>query len=489
MSVRLTVGQLLEALGASYQTIDIRLGAIRENDIWINALTTIRLSRRSVDQVREHHRNLIERYGHVATEHFRIELMTRSFAEWPQFLKACSAGVLILGDVNIKWAQPPTFDTELGYISRHQSDLRDEDRWKWPSFSQWCGGKRPQGFQNDSLIREVAASGWSSPHQAINTLCEMNITQGSPYEHEIYLSIPVYVAVENIAVSTVHSSVHLRYLHHSAIQGLRVTALVKDRNSNGAEIIRARVPLVLEETESEDHIGVFSGRGQIETTNREQLIELKVAHDVLGEIDSVQDPLWCLIPEVERNVLLAGLKRFCPQPELEGLLVKACEHKPKKLKTSSAFELHIAWLLGLCGLSTIVLGEYERLLADQTSVERASVDILAGMANQNTLLVGACTITTPKEEDFTNLAHACEILRREVFQGTSVRVFPVLFTGALAQPSYRTAGDGFSVVPIVDADRIAIVLELLEFGTERFFFEFMGNPELCELRSPKDLPG
>jgi len=122
-------------------------------------------------------------------------------------------------------------------------------------------------------------------------------------------------------------------------------------------------------------------------------------------------------------------------------------------------------------------------------VERASVDILAGMVKQNTLLVGACTISTPKEEDFTNLVHACEILKREVFQDTSVRVFPILFTGAVGQPLYKTVGDEFTIVPVVDTDRIAIVLELLDFGTERFFFDFIGNPRLCELRSPRDLPG
>lgn len=194
-----------------------------------------------------------------------------------------------------------------------------------------------------------------------------------------------------------------------------------------------------------------------------------------------------MIPEAERNVLLAALKRFCPEPDLEGLLIKAYEHKPKKLKTSSAFELHTAWLLGLCGLSTIVLGEYEQLLAEQTEVQRASVDILASKTKNNILFVGACTITTPKEEDFMNLVHACEILRREVFQDTSIRVLPVLFTGALGQPSYKQA-DEFTYIPIVDADRIHIVLELIEFGVERLFFEFLGSPWLCELRSPRDLP-
>lgn len=486
MSVRLTVAQLVEALAASYQSIDIRLAAMRENGTWINGITTLRLSRRSVDDVREHHRGLLERYGPVATEHFRVELMALPFTEWPQFLKACSEGVLAIGDITVKWSEPPNIEAQLGYIQRYQSDLRDQERWKWPSFSQWCGGNRPAGIQYDSLVREVAASGWSSPHEAINALCEMNISFGSPNQQELYLSIPVYVFIEKAAISTVNNAVHLTYLQHSEIQGLRLIAFLKERNPNGMEIVQARVPLTLEKTASDDHVDIFSCRGQLETTNRERLVELKASHAVLGDIDSIQDHLWRLIPEVERNVLLAAVKRFCPG--IENLLVRPYEHKPKRLKESSAFELHTAWLLGLCGLSPIVLGEYERLLAEQTGVERASVDILAGMAKQSTLLVGACTITTPKEEDFVNLVHACEILRREVFPETSVRVVPVLFTGAMAQPPYKPVGDEFTIVPIIDADRIAIVLELLDFGMERFFFDFLGNPLLCELRSPRNLP-
>ncbi len=488
MSTRLTVAQLVEALGISYQTIDIRFGAMHEKDVWINGIAVLRLSRKSVTDIRTHHASLIERYGHVRTEHFRVELLALPFSEWPEFLNACSAGVLHFGEEVIKWAEPPKIEEQQGYIQRYQGELRDQERWNWPSFSQWCGGNRPQGLQSDTLVREVAASGWSTPHQAINALCEMNIAFGSPYQHEILLSIPVYVLVENMTVSTADNSVHARCLQHSAISGLNVLGFLKERDRNSMEIPLRRVSLVLNKTGSEEDIGISSCRGEIETADRERLIELKVTHAVLGDVMDVQDHLWRLIPEAERNVLLAALRRFCPQADLQNLLVKAYEHNPKRLKTSSAFELHIAWLLSLCGLSAIVLGEYEHLLAEQTGVQRASVDILAGKAKNDFLLVGACTIATPKEEDYTNLAHACEILRREAFPDTRIPVFPVLFTGALGQPPYKQVGDELTYVPIVDADRIEIVLELLECGMERLFFDFLGSPWLCELRSPKDLP-
>jgi hypothetical protein len=72
MSARLTVAQLVEALRVSYQTIDIRLGAMREKDVWINGIAVLRLSRRSVNDVRKHHANLLERYGHAKARPNRI---------------------------------------------------------------------------------------------------------------------------------------------------------------------------------------------------------------------------------------------------------------------------------------------------------------------------------------------------------------------------------------------------------------------------------
>src|SRR5437899_2943672 len=146
MSARLTVSQLIEALAASYQTIDIRLGAMQEKGTWINGITTLRLSRKSVDEVTQHHNHLLEKYGRVATEHFRVELMALPFTEWLRFLRACAACVLPIGDMAVKWSEPPKLEAEPGYIHRFSSELRNQDQWKWPSVSMWCGGKRPIGL-------------------------------------------------------------------------------------------------------------------------------------------------------------------------------------------------------------------------------------------------------------------------------------------------------------------------------------------------------
>lgn len=143
-------------------------------------------------------------------------------------------------------------------------------------------------------------------------------------------------------------------------------------------------------------------------------------HDSIGEVDSFQSDLARLIPESEQNILLAAVRRFCPQEGLHELLVKPYANKTTKLKESAAFELHVSWLLSLFGFAPIVLGEYERLVDPTTKVQRSSVDLIARRMDHNLLLVVACALAAPKEGDFLNLMHATEILRREVFSESSV---------------------------------------------------------------------
>lgn len=177
----------------------------------------------------------------------------------------------------------------------------------------------------------------------------------------------------------------------------------------------------------------------------------------------------------EPNILLLALWRCCSDEEFEGLLVGAHNKKAPRLNESAAFEAHVAWLLGLFGFSTIVLGEYEHIVAPNTKVRMASVDILAARQADKSLLLVACTLNPPKPEDFSNLRHTREIFRREVFGGKSVEVIPVLFTAALGCAPCETITGTFDTVPIVDGDALRELLQLLRNQKQAEFLSFLSN--------------
>ena len=174
--------------------------------------------------------------------------------------------------------------------------------------------------------------------------------------------------------------------------------------------------------------------------------------------------------------MLEALQHFCRGAKLDDLLVRAYNEQPKKLKQSAAFELHVSWLLSMFSLSPIVLGEYEHILAPDSPVRRASVDILAASQERRLLLIVGCTLDTPKPEDANNLRYAREILARDVFAGTGVNIFPVLFNSSMGGPQYDKSEDHFDWVPIVDADSMKLLLEHLRMGQEDRFFQFVSNP-------------
>jgi len=78
-----------------------------------------------------------------------------------------------------------------------------------------------------------------------------------------------------------------------------------------------------------------------------------------------------------------------------------------------------------------------------------------------------------------------------VFADTTVRVLPVLFTGAGGCAAYRPSEEALGVIPValgaipvVDADRLAILLDLLESGHEERLLGFLENALLNELARP-----
>ncbi|HEV7674591.1 MAG TPA: hypothetical protein VGQ12_08675 [Candidatus Angelobacter sp.] len=486
MSARITTEELLQAVGSTYQSIDIRSVALREGNKWINVLTVVRFSRDSQKAVSEKQEELQRLHGIVTSENFRVVFSTLAYSEWRILEESCTKGSLKVGEIEIHLLEPVKLEEQRSDIRRHQNELRSNERWPWPAFQVWAGSHHPEKLHGEALGRELGGKGWSSPYDAINSLCEINMRQGGSYGYDLFLSLPVYASVQEAKFSTTLNELQFSYIHHTSLTNTKVVAIWKKAHADRTTVVHQRILATFSNQVTEKEIQTETGCAILVNPAETDQAEIKVFHDKIGEIDSVDCTIRYIIPVPERNILFAAVKRFCPQSQLENSFIRPYSQKAKKLKESAAFELHVSWLLSIYGFSPIVLGEYEQIADETTRVNRASVDILAGLPRNKGLLVAACTIGTPKEEDFLNLHHACEILSREVFLNTSVAVYPVLFTGALNMPTCKEIGEAFTAIPVVDSDRMAVLMEHLQAGLEVLFLEFIGNPRLCGLRSLKE---
>jgi hypothetical protein len=482
MAGRVRISEMTDVLAGTYSAIDMRIAAVQESDGWVDGLTTVRLTYESVAAAECRFQKLRSLYAPVATSNFNILQAVRPFSDWEALCKEFQSALLHVDGLEIRLRQRVNLMELAGEIRPNSSPLRPFDDIPWPAVSASVGASNPR-MGEESFVREVGRLGYSFPLEAVNELCQVDVTQGQNPGQEFYISAPAFARIDEVSFHRFEKKLEVKARKHFNISGLSGTTVLREQYFGMGESSRYRKLLPnFEVVEKSSSLQVLhTCAHDLPEISLETWVEVKLVHSKLGEVQQIMERAQSLIPQAERNVLFEALKHFCPKAALEQLVVNPLSRKSVKLKTSAAFELHVAWLLGLCGLSTIVLGEYEHLVAPETNIHRGSVDILASRAHGDTLILVACTLGPLKEEDFGNVLNVRGILKREVFDETSINVLPVIFTGAHGQPPFRANENELIGIPVMDAERIENLLSLIRDGMEKKFFEFLGNPGLSTL--------
>jgi hypothetical protein len=474
-----TATELINAVGAAYSSIDIRAVAIRKDDSWVNVMAVVRVTYEDVDGARTRLAKHAERFLAVKTDSLRIDTFVRPFSEWPVLcLEVKDKGILKLGDgFGFQLRQTPDLSRATGNIQWNNfSHVRSFDGRPWPNLTICFGvpGNSPLEGQHDQAAHFL---GYGDALDAANALCEVSVNQQNP-GFDLSVSLPVFADISYVRANTPKKCIEVGIQRHRSLPDWKVNACVRGETVLANGPFRAQLPL--SHFQADDTGGIIvSAEGSVLVQDLEpedDWIEIRLVHPRLGEIKNHSNSARMLIPPSERNILLETLQYFCRGAKLNDLLVHAYNEQPKKLKQSAAFELHVSWLLSMFRLSPVVLGEYEHILAPDSQVRRASVDILAASQERRLLLIVGCTLDTPKPEDANNLRYAREILVRDVFAGTGVNIVPVLFNSSMGGPLYDKSEEHFDWVPIVDADSMKLLLEHLRTGQEGHFFQFLSNP-------------
>jgi hypothetical protein len=488
MSLRLSVDEMINAFGFTYRTIDIRSAASKQSYGWVNNYAVVRLSYEEPATVEKRFRRLEKDHGVVRTEMFQVLLGQRPFSEWGDFWHELAHGAMQIGGVQVKVTQTlaVNLSRERAYLQPPYSGIRPCDSHNWP-VADYSIEPYAAGAQIDAAVaRTVARLGYADVFEAVNLLCELNIREGRPDSYHFYLSLPVFASVSEFAILPKEKRVHVQIRRHHALSALTGIVVFRGPSSDMGQPAKYRRPITcFSDTSEGEQLVTATGSVDLPEVEDNDWAEVQILHPDLGALHRSSNYVRMLIPPAERNILFEAVKFFCPEPDLEALLARPHEKESERLKPSAAFELHVAWLLGLFGLSTAVLGEYEHIVAPKTKVRRGSVDILAASQRHKKLVLVACTLGPPTEEDFANLLTSAQILAREVYADTNVRILPLVCTGAPSYPQYRDSGDGLTGVPVLDADRLALVLKLVKMGRERDFISFLHDPTYSELRDPE----
>lgn len=484
MGVRVTVNELVEAVEDTYSAIDIRTAAVLAEEEWVSVLTVVRLTYEEPVVVAERLRALERRHGKVETRHFRIVMDTRPFLEWKNLCDEVAGGVLRIGGNEMKLRQSLALNNQANQLDWFYSDIRAFDGITWPNLRILIGRHDGTELTNELVTREVGTLSYPDAYEAINALCEVNVRAGQSPGFDLYLSLPAFARVDNARLTPLVKRLDVTVSRHPTLRNIKGVVIHRGEQAFAGQPCKARLTIDSFERRGEScPLETVTGAVQLGEIEQEDWVEVRLTHPELGEIDgSFTRPLRSLIPPAERNPLFEAIKCFCPEVEIRRSLVHAYEKKSVKLKTSAAFEVRVAWLLGLFGCSTVILGEYEHLFAPESNVQLGSVDILALTPGKVLLLVG-CALTRPSEKDFNNLREVQEMLRQTPLKDTNCRILPVFFTAAAGCPTY-SEDEFLDCIPVVDAEGMDALVALLGVGREKDFFDFLGNPHYSPLRRP-----
>ncbi|MGH9685537.1 MAG: hypothetical protein ACRD5K_00405 [Candidatus Acidiferrales bacterium] len=486
MEPRCSLAELIELVGCTYKAMDFRTVALREVDkdkkeSWKNFMTVVRLTWEEPEHVERRLREKQQEFEPDKTAELQIILGCRPFSEWGALCGEISSAAVVHSGRTFWLQQSINLPAIEETVRQFDHDIRTPHETPWSALCIKHGVHDAGMLTHQKFARAVSGLGYSNPYEAINALCEINVEFGSRAGFDFCLYAPIFARVSNCGMVPSTCAFLPEMEKHQALNEIQAIAVLRDPYANTASPPKVRTAISdWTPAKTDGCLEISTGKVQVpENLASTDVLEIRLNLHPLGQIHQWSYVVRQLTPAKERNILLEALKSFCPESEIKRLLLQAEEVEAKKLKPSAAFEKHVGWLLSLFGLSAIVLGEYEHLKAPGTSVRVGSVDILAAHQKSKLLLLVGCSFAAPSEHDFSNLVAVRERLQRGAFADTTVRILPVFFTAALSCDPYRE-DTSVGYIPVIDVDRTARFLELLEQGQELRFFDFVANPQYGE---------
>src|SRR5437879_196878 len=291
-----------------------------------------------------------------------------------------------VGGTEMHLAQPLSLGQEQADLRVDYFGVRPFDSLDWP-VAHYRIGPYSTGIQIDAAVaRVVAGLGYSEFFEAVNLLCELNIRPGYSDSYHFWLSLPVFARISDFRILAKEKKVHVEIKRHRELAALRGNVVFRGPNYHTTQPSKYRLTIErFSDTSESAALVTAAGSVDFPEVQEDDWAEAQLIHPDLGELHNSSDLVHRLIPRAERNILFEALKFFCPESEFEWLLVRPYEKKGPRVKESAAFELRVAWLLGLLGLSTAVLGEYEHIVVPQTKLRRGTADILAASQRERNL--------------------------------------------------------------------------------------------------------
>jgi hypothetical protein len=419
------VSEVVKAFSPAFNSVDLRIVAVKPEDRWINVITSIRLSTKSREEINSEQEEARDKLPR--TDKFRIFLDSCDIKQLRILFEAFNEEEIKVSNTLIKFRGLDLFTLRVDrYLPDYLKEMeewklvgsqemgREEDRRNlWPIVESQNGTAKLLGFED---IYELISE----------TLKIRDFSRDRRRDLIIGIPLPARIA----DASLVGSSVKIKTKKVVGLEDLQLNLCIRRVKPRAYQY-----DLVWRKTELVKKCKRAPARNFCYVTNFVELTNLRPHDRIEVELIHRQVPTISM-DEVHLEAPLENavepfakaLNSFCSLETFKKRVLNPERCKEGKAKPQDIFENAVAWLLSLVGFSVLHIGKYfENLKIPETDVQIGSADILAYRENECILLVD-CTTSLPDDDKIRSMIAVKEHFRFIQDEHRQPNIISVIFS-------------------------------------------------------------
>lgn len=462
---------IISSMDQIYKCIDLRTATVWIDGKWLNVLTVIRFTFEDLEAIEEKYEKLKGKWGSMKEDDFQIALKALHASKWHDLQDSFSKGIFDMNEFNVELEK----QVNLGELKCNFYDYPQYTRKidEWPLFEGYTITSANFNQQLGKAEPKIKLKGFPTIYTGICEMLQIKYNSGSNLN--LVISAPLYAKIDDIDFWGQSAKVSVK--RHKDMQGLRLnTILWKSTGALGSSYEKTDeikdldyVDIDTDRTLTTEFFSYFKWSKEFLNASPIDYLDARLIFKPLEalEIDKKGHYISRYLDRKSavKNPFYNAFSRFCSRDEHFNQLLSPHTYRPKqKMGFDKVFERAVSWLLSLCGFNVIQLDEFEKLKVKGEKVEYDSVDILAYNNVKSSLFLVACTIGIPKvEEDITRLNEVKRKMFEELFNETSLQIFPIIFSSCKDLSPIKEAGQRYGV-KVVDGNDTERLMNMVRDG-------------------------
>lgn len=457
--------EVVEKLQDTYNSIDLRVVAFKQDNVWKAAMLVLRFRRENVDELKKTHDELLDKIGRIEDEDFCVKLYSLPIDKWNSIKENFSQKFVCL---------EPNFAVNFDKDVHINRDVFSPSNYYWDYVStEWncyyANGRclhdanvTAKIHNNDKKAQLLKFKDMFS-YLSVAFAIEENQLQND--DGLLLVQAPAFFKI--LETTFDDGSINLKGRGYSNKDVEIVIDFYQTRSGSDPNIWKDRVSIP-HTIKGNSQIVDFSINHSVPKLDVNDGFQLSVhrKEGLLLEQDSINSVgnHWPTKSRIT-NPIYPIFKEFVQIDELKKMLLQS-ESKSGK-KNSDNFEKAVSWLISILGLNAIWLGkDYESTGSNE---ERIVIDLI-GHNNSNHIFLINATTGIPTTSDFARERRYRENLQNKI-NNPNLIVSSILFSNGSVTNLIDAAN--LEGVLLIGRDEIEFLLGLIEKGNNDIAREYI----------------